>query len=202
MSRTAGIAVVALVALAAVWVKVRVESGRALDEAATRLAAGDEEAAVVSYSHALRWYSPFSGPVSDAVDALSRLALAAEAERPADALRTWRTLRSALFAVRHVSWPFEDALRVANEHILALSTAGLPAETVEKHRALLARDPSPNVGWSLVATLAFAAWTLTLFGVARRLLDDDGRLAWRAAAPWLAGFAGTAGVWMTALALA
>ncbi len=179
------------------------ESGQALDAASNLLQSGDAELAAITYGHAVRWYSPGSGPVAHAVDALETLAREQEASGDAlRALRTWRTLRSALFAIRHVYWPFEDRLTGANQRILALSTTGLPPEEVERHAALLARDPSPDTFWALVATIGFAVWVAVLFGLARRLVGDDGRFAWRAAAPWAAAFAATAGIWIAGLAFA
>ena len=164
MRRAIVIAVVAVAALGAIWVKVRLEAGASMDQARSLDASGDAELAIVCYCRTLRWYSPGSGPVGDAVQRLRVVAAAHEAAgRPELVLLAWRSLRSTLYGVRSVYQPYAEVIDEANPHIARLMAAQEGARGTDlearaaHHEALLQKDHAPNAVWSLVAVLAFGA---------------------------------------------
>jgi len=162
-----GVVVVALclgvVATRAVW-----EGRDALERAASALAAGDRLEAVRWYRRAARWYVPLAPHVSRAYDQLE--AIATEADEHGDtnlALAAWRGVRSSIKATRSVYTPQAWRLERANRRIAALMAATedpaldpgkTEAERAGWHYALLRRDESPSVLWSIVALVGFAAW--------------------------------------------
>lgn len=204
-------AVVVTAVLAAVWVKVRVEAGQSLQRAKTMEAKQDLDMAIVVYRHTVRWYSPGSGPVADAVERLQSIAEtseeAGEAER---ALLAWRALRSGLFAVRSFYQPYDGQITLANTRIaylMARQEGSAPNDELARreahHAELLATDHSPAVGWSLLAVFAFAAWIITLLGIATRAFDDrTGTLIRSAALRWSAASVVALALWMTGLSQA
>ncbi len=200
--RWAPLALAVVVAVCALWLKVRLEAGAALDRAREREQAGDVQLAVASYRDTIRWYSPGSGPVAEAVDGLEALAKTADtAGRTDEALMAYRALRSALYGIRSLYRPYDDRLGPVNDRIAALM--GKTPDDVARHRELLDRDPAPDRTWSLIAVLGFFAWVGTLFGLASRGFDGaTGAFQPGRAAPWLAGFALTSATWMVGLALA
>ncbi|MBT9559041.1 MAG: hypothetical protein IV100_23620 [Myxococcales bacterium] len=192
--------VVALVALGALWLKVRLEAGQSLAEAQAIEAEGDALLAIAVYKDAVSWYSPGSGPVDDAVARL--LAFSRDDVAPERALAAARALRGAIFAIRSTWSPYSEHLPELNDRIARLMTRGMAPEHEARHRALLERDHAPALGWSLLAVFAFVAWVGCLFGLATRGFDEDGAFSVTRSRYWLLGFALTAMLWMVGLALA
>lgn len=197
-----------LAVLAAIWLKVRVESAQRLT-IAQKAESSQPMVAVTAYRQAIRWYSPGSGPVDDAVASLERLGGEYDSKDPELALMSWRALRSALFAVRSFYQPYPDKIDLANGHIARLMAAqeapdpALLAEREAHHLTLLARDHAPNVGWSLLAVLSFLAWGGALLMFAAHAFDPDtGALKVPAARRWGLTFVAAYALWVTGLLLA
>jgi hypothetical protein len=212
LTRPVVIAIVTLGIIGAIWLKVRLEAGAALERAQAFESTGDFDLAIVVYRQAIRWYSPGSGPVDTSVERLLALANQLENdESPELALVAYRALRTAIYGIRSVVSPYSDRLPSIESRIADLMAVqeGAPKlsddwETRKaQHEALLAKDIAPHLGWSLVAVFAFLGWIGTLFGLAFRGFDDDsGALLPANAAPWVAGVLLTLGVWLTGLAFA
>lgn len=195
----------------AVWVKVRLEAGAALERAQALEERGSTQLAIVVYRHTIRWYSPGSAPVEAAVERLWALGKELEEKDPATALSAYRALRSGLLAIRSLWDPYADRIPPANDRIAALmavaeSRDGTPGEAAlaaseAHHRALLDTDHAPHRGWSLLAVLAFLLWVFALFRLAVRGFDDEsgalqrspalqwGAIALVAMAGWAVGLA-------------
>ena len=208
MSRGVRILIGVVAVLAAIWVKVRVESAQRL--AIARDAEPSQPmVAITAYRQAIRWYSPGSGPVDEAVASLERLGSEYDTRDPALALMSWRALRSALFAARSFYQPYPDKIGLANGHIarlMAAQEAPDPAKLAEReahHLALLARDHAPNVGWSLLAVLSFLAWGGALLMFAGRAFEPKaGALLAPAARRWGLTFVVSYAFWVVGLLLA
>ncbi len=196
--------------VAAIWLKVRVEAGQSLDHARSLEKQGETELAISVYRQTIRWYSPGSGPVSEAVDRLWLWGQSyEEAGDSTHALMAYRALRSGLQAIRSLWDPYSEKLPALNDRIAALMAqqddrgAGSLAERTAHHRALLDVDHAPNRWWSLLAILMFALWIIALFGLALRGFDEEtGALLRTPALRWLAfAIFGLLG-WTLGLALA
>jgi hypothetical protein len=172
------------------------------------IAHGDVDGAVVAWRRAARWYAPGAPHVADAYQRLEAVAREAEAHGDArGALAAWRAIRSSVVATRSFYTPYADRLEAADERIAALMAAEEKAadpardEAARKsfHLALLARDESPRLAYTVLALCGFAAWVGGGYWFARRgvTADDqlDRREALRAAALIVAGMA----AWMIGL---
>ncbi len=211
MPRWAVIAIVVATGLAAIWIKVRVESGVSHDRALALEAEQDWALAITVHRQAVRWYSPGSGPVEASLARLEALATEREAAGdPGHALMAWRALRSGLYGVRSLYQPYSDRIPPAEDAIARLMAAQQAPEDAEKraaltahHRALLERDLAPNTWWSLLAVLAFFGWAGGLFMFAFVGFDDEtGALVRPAAGRWAAVCLVTMVLWMAGLSQA
>jgi hypothetical protein len=139
----------------------------ALAEGDAAMQRHDLETAITKWRRAARWYFPGASHVDTAYRRLEELAAGAEgAGDRATALEAWRAIRSSILATRSSFTPFPARLERANQRIAALMAQEPgPADagdTVEArrtwHLALLQRDESPALGWTLLALAGFAAW--------------------------------------------
>ena len=203
---------VVFVVFLAIWVKVRLEAGAALRRAVVLESEDRIELAIAVYRQTVRWYTPGSGPVAEAVDRLWSIGERMEADGDVDrALMAYRALRSGLYATRSLYQPYAERLGPASDRIAALMAAQEAAadrsvsrsEREAHHRALLDVDHAPNAWWSLLAVLAFAAWAWSLFFLATRAFDEEtGRLSRPTAYLGAGAFVVTFAVWALALTVA
>lgn len=200
---------IALFCLGAVLMRVFWDGRVALAEGDRAKASGDVAEAVARWRRAARWYAPGAPHVRGAYERLHALARFAEGAGDRDtALLAWQAVRSSILSTRSFFTPYSGLLPVANERIAALMAhAEGPAADPGKdeaartawHLALLHKDESPSVLWSLVALLGFAAWVGGGFYFAWRGVTPDDRLDRRASA--LSGVLVLVGllVWMLGL---
>lgn len=185
---------VAGVLLAVVAVRVVVSSHQELEEARRLEAKNDVTSAVVHYRRAARWYAPGNPFVVEALDALKRIAEAAEERRDIGAaLVAYRGIRASIMSTRSTYVPYEDRLREANQHIAALM-AEQPAPPMDaakskdqirrEHLALLEQPIRPRVFWAVVLLLGFVSWVAGAFLFVSRALDEQDRLVRHEAARW------------------
>src|SRR5262249_29578979 len=115
------------------------------------------------------------------------------------ALEAWRAIRSSILATRSFYTPFPARLEAANQRIAALMAEGDAPEKRAWHLALLEKDESPSLPWTLLALAGFAAWVGGGFWFARRGVTAEDRLDRRTAIR--AGLLVAAGllVWMLGL---
>lgn len=197
-------ATVVAITIAMIWTKVYFSSRSELKKADQSLKKGDLEAARLHLRRAIQWYSPFSGPVKQAVKTLWKLALSQEKSgKKKLALKFYRTLRSSLYAVRHITTPFENTIKACEEKIATLISrqkAATPEDKVKsaeerrkEHLALLRTDTAPNVFWSIFLLLGFIIWVGGTVCFIFRGFTREGELRGRPALLWgltvVAGFA-------------
>lgn len=203
----AGVAVASVVL---VFVKVRIESGGELDRARAARARGDTDLAGLHYRRAIRWYSPLSGSVGEAVSELR--ALADERERAgasSEALRLYRDLRGALYAIRHVTEPYRDVRDAVEEKIATLMAREPPTtvadrgKTEEQRRAEFLAElrsvPTPDVGWSVALLVGFFGWVGSAATFFWRGFTPEGRLVGRPALLWGALVVGFFALWVVGM---
>jgi hypothetical protein len=168
--------------VAAVWIKVRLEAGQSLAQAKQLESQSEIELAIVCYRRTVRWYSPFSGPVSESLERLWSMGQRLEEKGHTElALLAYRSIRSALMGIRHVNQPHASYIPKSSVRIAALmaQVEGAKAgskkheERAEYHRRLLLGDHAPDVAWSLLAVLGFLAWCFCLYGLAMNAFDDE-----------------------------
>ncbi|GAB4560199.1 MAG: hypothetical protein Tsb0020_06670 [Haliangiales bacterium] len=169
-------------------------------------ARGEEQAAIVLWRRAARWYVPGASHVGLAYDRLEELAEAAEARGDRDtALAAWRGIRRSILATRSLYVPHRERLEVANQRIAALMAtpaAPTPAAGADEpagdgadnasepalaawHYERLARPLAPSPLWSVIALLGFATWLAGGLLFALRGVSADDQLV-----PRTAGYAG------------
>jgi hypothetical protein len=179
-----------VVGLGVVVTRVFWDGRAALQAGDDALARGDVEGAVVAWRRAARWYAPGAPHVATAYERLAALAREADAhhDRPG-ALLAWRAIRSSALATRSFFQPYAAELDAANERIAILMAAEEkatdPRQDEEARRqaelALLVRDDSPNLGFTVLALAGFAAWVGGGFWFARRGVSADDQLDRRTA---------------------
>ncbi len=196
-------------ALGAIWLKVRLEAGGAIDRAAAFEAEQDWGLAITTYRNTIRWYSPGSGPVETAVQRLVELGKEPPGGEVELSLMAWRALRSGLYGVRSLYQPYAERIPEANAAIAAIMAAqqGTAVEEIAaleaEHLVKLQRDHAPDPWWSLLAVVAFSVWAFGLFMFAVRAFDDEtGRLLSAPAIRWATICLVTMGLWMAGLAWA
>lgn len=210
--RAAQAALVFGFAIGVVGVRVTVSGIGELRAARAIESEGRVADAILHYRRAARWHAPGAPWVSRSLDALERIGRAAsDRDDRATALAAYRAMRGAILATRSLYTPFPGRLARANDRIAALMAEEPPAPADAQknvdarrrmHAALLARDESPSVGWSLVMLLGFAAWMGGSVGFIRHAIGDDDRLVGRPALVWTACALGGFLIWMLALGLA
>lgn len=149
--------------------------------------------AVVRYRRAARWYAPGNGYVARSLARLQAIGQLAEqgGDLPT-ALEAYRAVRRALLGARSFYTPHEDHLARANARIAVLmarqeaAQAGADdlAQKEAWHRAQLARDRAPAVGWVLLALLGFLGWVGAAVGFLYRAITPEDRLLGRRALTW------------------
>jgi len=178
------------VGLGVVVTRVFWDGRAALEAGDAALAKGDADGAITGWRRAARWYAPGAPHVIDAYDRLETFAREAEASgNRAGALVAWRAIRSSVMATRSLYTPFPARLAAADERIAALMAAEEVAADPKKdeaaarafHAALLARDDSPRLPWTLLALAGFAGWVGGGFWFARRAVTADDQLVRREA---------------------
>jgi tetratricopeptide (TPR) repeat protein len=173
LGRTARWITLALLAvIAVIWVRVATSARHEFEHGQAAEAAGAMPDALRHYQYALRWYSPFATAPQAAADALWRIAEAADTQGDrATALAALRRLRGGIRATRWLLSPFDAyadpvddrlAEHTADEQLAQGNAETIRgrsrAQLVADHRALLALDPMPATGWSLLVVLSFLGW--------------------------------------------
>jgi len=201
---------VVLVCLVLVFVKVRVESGAALEHARAAKVKGDADVTGLLYRRAIRWYSPLSSSVAAGVEEL--WALAEEREKsgkPSEALALYRDLRGALYAIRHVTEPFKDERDRAEEKIAALMAKEPAATALDQKRseeerrvvylAQLRGIHAPDVAWTIALLLGFFGWVACAALFFWRGFTKAGVLVPRPALRWGAGVVLCFALWVVGM---
>lgn len=181
----------ALFAILAAIVAVRVVWSSRGEWRAAQAAAGDDE--IAHLGRAARLYAPGNPYSRRAVDKLAQIGR----DDPERALAAWRELRSALLATRSFYTPRRALLDEANARIAELmadaelAAGSQPSREKARawHAARLAQDEAPSVAWTLVALLGLVAWVGCALGLLLRGVGEDDRLRLRAVLAWAAGVA-------------
>lgn len=158
------------------------------EAAATR---HDQTAVDRHLRRALAYYLPLNPWLETAAQRLRQRAKDAQHQGAAAlALARWRSLRSALLALRSLGQPRAALLREANVEIASLAAAAPKAARVLRspkgQRALarrLARPPAPNRPLTVLALLGFLVWTCSALALFARGLTLELRFLPRRAAP-------------------
>lgn len=193
--RIAGKALTAFgVVLLVLAVRVVTSSQSELSRADELARRGETEQAIVHYRRAASWYVPGNPYVVDALDRLREIGTEAEDQGDVErALIAFRSIRGAISTTRSTYTPHPARLARANARIAALMAAEEPppidagksqAELEAEHLALLAEIERPDVLWSIVLLIGFAAWVGGGFAFATRAIDQEDRIVPRSARIW------------------
>lgn len=174
-----------LVCLVLIFVKVRVESSLALEDARVAKNKGELDLAGLLYRRAIRWYTPWSSSVAEALAELESLAQERERAGAAGlALELYRDARGALYAVRHVFEPHKDVrdrleekiadLMAREETQVAEDKPLSPQARRDKYLAQLRGVRAPDVAWTLALLFGFFGWVAGAALFFWRGFDHDG----------------------------
>ena len=180
----------------------------ALANAATKR--NDQTAVDRHLRRALAYYLPINPWLETAALRLrARAKDASQKGSPALALARWRSLRSALLALRSIRQPHATLLREANTAIASLVASSPKAAPLLRtprgrrtfaHR--LAQPPAPHPAFTLLALIGFVTWTSSALVLCAKGLTKELRLLPRRAAPLAVGVVLGFGTFVLGLALA
>ncbi len=157
------VAIVAVVGagLGAASLRVVLEGRAALSRGDAAMAEHHPVDAIAEWESAARWYLPLAPHVDQAYHRLREFA------KTRHSLAAWRAVRRAALATRHLWQPHADDLAAADTAIAELATADPERAPVgirdrdgyQKWQAnLLAQDPRPSTGITLLAIAGIACW--------------------------------------------
>lgn len=183
-----------LVLLSAMVLRVVVSSRDEWQQAQALDTSGHAEAAIVHYRRAVRWYAPGLSYPGRALDALWRIGQRYEAQNDVHgALAAYRAMRAGIMSTRSFYTPHTSALRRANRRIAILMAtfAPIPQDAMKPRQELedeylkqLSKAQRPNVLWTVILMLGFAAWTVGVIMFFERAFDSDNRVIPRVAKTW------------------
>lgn len=204
-------AVLALL-LGAVAARVVYSARSELESARLAAESGDGAGAITHYRRAARFYVPGSPYHVLALERLAEIGRQAQAAGDVErALSAFRAIRGSILAARSLYVPERARLQQADQQIAALM-AEQPAPRVDagkskqqlrdEHLALLESSPDPNLFWTCVLLLGFAAFVGSAFAFSARAIGDDDRLRLPEARRWGAAILIGFGMFALGLALA
>jgi hypothetical protein len=188
--------------LGALALRVVVAGRSALGDGDDWMLRGKPAEAIRSYEAAARWYLPLA-PHVDA--AYARLRTLTDTQ---DALQAWQAIRSAARATRSLWQPHAEDLADADAAIARLEArdpaAGAGAGDTTKaredwYRAKLAEDGRPGIGAAVLAGFGILAWLAGAGVLARRGIDEAGRLVQRPALAGVTAIVLGVGAWIAGL---
>ncbi len=163
------ISLIALILLLMVFIRIFIGSFLEYSKANDLKVQGKYDFAVIHYTRAVRWYTPFNPFVKKSLKELSLIA--SEYEKNNDhinALHTWEDLRSAIYSVRSFYTPFKDYIKISNDRIANIRTnngisglaAGNETKSQTRKRILkqLRKDYAPSTFFSILSLLGFFGW--------------------------------------------
>ncbi len=183
-------AVVLLAGLVSVGVRSSVDAHRAAARLAAARARGDGVQEIIELGRMIRALPVDRTPALDASHQLEAAARAAEGSGDLSRAReAWRELRSAWFSVRGLGDPGATFIAEAESELTRLGAA--------REASIQPRLARP--GPSIVAVLALLVWVGSAFGLIQHGVEPSGRIAVRAAAPWLVGLTLGLAAWAAAM---
>jgi hypothetical protein len=198
------LALAIVVVLGAVWARAWTSSRAELAQAR---AAGDTARAITHFQYAMRWYTPGAQAPREAAEAL--WTIASSAPDRDTALSALQALRGGVRATRHLWSPFARWAAPTDRAIarlMAEAQAGQPSaegrsvEALERwHASLLALDPTPAPGWSLVVVLGFVGWVAGGFATIYRGMDREAKVVRRPFVRWAGFTAASFALWIAGL---
>ena len=201
------------VILASAWIRSCTESNAEYHRAVQFEKAPDTlPRALEHYQFAARWYTPFSGTSSDALDALIRIADGARVKGDrALALKALRRARGAILATRWLFNPYGERLERVNRALAEVtadeelarqsitSSGKSRANLVDEHLSLLAQDPAPDPWWSLLVVLSFFGWVSCAAFAIWRGFDSELEVDKKPLAMWVISAAISFALWLVSL---
>jgi len=170
---------------------------------------GAYHVAITHYARAIKWYTPGSTTVQQAVERLWQLGTAAETwnDWPL-ALEAYQSLRSGLYAVQSFYGPYQSWIPKSEERIaplLAKTKAGTEqdaaklAQDTARFAMQLQRHVGPHLGWSVLVEIGFLGWVGMTVGLIWYVVDEQGHFARRQGLLWGSGLALCFALWLIAM---
>ena len=168
--------------------------------------------AITHYERAIKWYTPWSASVQQAVERLWAVGVAAEQRLEwSVALEAYRSLRASLYAVQSFYQPYQEWIPRSEAKIAQLMAQTSSAdpqdgERIAQHTArftqMLQRDTTPHRGWSLLAVGGFLGWVGGTIGFLWRVFSTGQIQRWQSGVVWGCAVIIAFTVWIIGLLLA
>jgi tetratricopeptide (TPR) repeat protein len=169
--------------------------------------------AILHYERAIKWYTPSSPTVQQAVEHLWDLGT--EAEQRGDlelALEAFRGLRGSLYATRSLYLPYEHWIPKCEAKIAVLmaqtadpedsrQASRTPQEETERFAKMLQRFTGPNIAGAVITEVGFLGWVGTTIGFLWFAFTEQG-LSGRGGLIWGGTIAVFFAVWIVGMLLA
>lgn len=168
--------------------------------------------AITHYERTIKWYTPGSAVVRQAVTRLWQVGHDAEARGDIPlALSAYQALRSSLYAVQSVYIPYQEWIPRCEARIaplMAQAKAGdnPDAEKIAQDTARftmqLQRPVGAHVGWSITVELSFIGWVGATLGLIWFMHDSQGNWRPRQSLLWGSALAVCFALWAISMRLA
>jgi hypothetical protein len=165
--RIAAAVCVSLAIFLIVFLRVLFDQWQGYDQGMDSLAKGDKKNAVMYFDRALNAHIPFSPVEQKAKDEMLKLAVKYEADHEYElALLCYETVRTSRYLARHFWVPDNESIPAWNDRIASIKATLLVRDGMVKdfrqgydqQMAILSKDYSPSVFWSLIVVISFWAY--------------------------------------------
>jgi hypothetical protein len=198
--------------MAMLGINVSLNARQALHHGETAYQSGKSNEAIMHYERAIKWYTPLSPWVRQAVERLWDLGSAAEQRDDLSvALQAYQALRSSLYAVQSFYLPYRHWIPKSEAKIAVLmartaQTEGQDstklAQDTARFARMLQRDTAPNLGGSILTEIGFFGWVGATVGLLWCAVGRHGAWAWRQGLLWGSGISVGFAAWVVGMLLA
>ena len=167
--------------------------------AEAHLAKNEISKAITHYERALHWFLPFSQTPYQAAEKLWEIAQEYQTQNQiAEALKTYRTLRSSFYSIRSIYTPGKKWIPLCNEkiaHLMAvrfIESQKNPAISLDDKKSLylvlLEKDRPPYTFPSIMCEIGFFGWVASILLFIFKALSAQGHLKKRPALLFVSSF--------------
>lgn len=193
--RIISITSVTLIMLMMVFFKVYLGSISEFKKAEKAFLEANYEEAITHYERSIHWYTPRNRYVARSIERLWEIGNGAEdSDSDELALRSFRSLRSSLYAVRSFYTPYPEWIERCDDKISSLVAKKEPYSKADKEKTFkerkadslktLKRDYAPDVFWSIFLEIGFLGWIGCAVGFIFRVFTGEKGFDGRRALLW------------------
>jgi len=178
-----------------VFFKVYLGSISEFKKAEELLQKADYEKAITHYERSIHWYTPWNRYVANSIERLWEIGNETEDNGNNElALRSYRSLRGSIYAVRSFYSPYSEWIERCDDKISSLVAKKEPYSHADKEKSFeerkasslknLKRGYAPNVFWTIVLEIGFLGWIGCAIGFILRVFTGEKGVVRRRALLW------------------